>query len=68
MDDLPQPPAEQPPASEFLTVEDVAAMLSVSVRTVWRLAESGGIPAPKRFSRRIIRWNRKELMAALGLK
>ena len=32
--------------SEMLTVEDVAAMLSIGVRSVWRKAQDGRLPPP----------------------
>ena len=46
----------------LLTVKDVAAMLSVSQRQVWKLNASAKIPAPIRLARSV-RWDRAELEA-----
>ncbi len=43
-----QPEAFTPAAveSELLTVEEVAAMLSIGVRSVWRKSQDGRLPPP----------------------
>ncbi len=46
--------------SALLGVRDVAALLSVSPRTVRRLADAGKMPRPKRLGS-LVRWNRAEL-------
>jgi excisionase family DNA binding protein len=47
----------------LLTVQEVAEMLSISVRQTWRLASAGTIPAPVRLSGRIVRWRLADLAA-----
>ena len=47
------PEASAPP---FLAVEEIAALLQVSIRTVWRLRSEGRIPAPVKL-RGSVRWN-----------
>ena len=47
---------------ELLTVKDVASMLSVSQRQVWKLHASGKIPAPVRLGRSV-RWRAKDDIA-----
>lgn len=44
----------------LLTARELADMLNVSVRTVWRLRSSAAIPAPVRI-RGSVRWNRDEV-------
>lgn len=48
-------------AKEFLTVQDVARLFSVSTRTVWRWIANGRLPAPLRLSEATIRWRRDDL-------
>ncbi len=45
----------------FLTVNDVAKLLAVSTRTVWRLEKAGQIPKARRLGR-IPRWNQADLL------
>jgi predicted DNA-binding transcriptional regulator AlpA len=40
----------------LLTARQVADLLGVHVRSVWRLAQTGAIPAPIRLSERVVRW------------
>lgn len=49
------------PATIAFSVRKVAELLSISVRTVWRLVAQGEIPAPRRFGR-TVRWDREELL------
>lgn len=53
--------------TRLLRVRDVAAVMSVSVPTVWRLSKSGKIPAPKKISDNCTRWSGQELAASLGI-
>jgi excisionase family DNA binding protein len=46
---------------QLLTVKDVAAMLRVHTRTVWRMSASGDIPAPKKLGPRTVRWRMSDL-------
>jgi len=55
------PPATPPP--ELLTVHQVAKMLSMGVRTVWRLTELGKLPQPWRHGRKLVRWPRASIQA-----
>jgi predicted DNA-binding transcriptional regulator AlpA len=49
----------------LLTVKDVAEILSVGVRTVWRWAASDKIPRPIRLASKIRRWKASQLQAYL---
>jgi excisionase family DNA binding protein len=46
----------------LLTAEEVAAMLGVSERTLWRLLSAGKLPKPVRFGRNT-RWREAEVKA-----
>jgi excisionase family DNA binding protein len=46
--------------SLLLTAEEVAAMLGVSERTLWRLLSAGKVPTPVRFGRNT-RWRAGEV-------
>lgn len=46
---------------ELLDVWDVSEMLGCSRRTVWRLRDSGRMPAPVRVMR-AVRWNRRAIL------
>ena len=48
------------PEPELLDVRGVAAMLSCSERTVWRLSDGGKMPAAVRVGR-LVRWPRSAL-------
>jgi predicted DNA-binding transcriptional regulator AlpA len=68
--DAPREPAPAPvvapvPVSTpklWLTSGDVAKLLSMGVRTVWRLVAQGQLPQPERFTRKLVRWDRQELL------
>ena len=52
--------------SPLLTVREVAGILGIHVRTVWRLAAmtemgEGGFPRPVRIAKKTIRWRRADL-------
>lgn len=51
---------------ELLSVTDVANLLKVSRRSVWRWAQQGSLPAPVRIGRRAVRWRRKDILRAIG--
>ena len=40
----------------LLDVQQVAGILQLSQRTVWRLASSGDIPKPVKLGPRLVRW------------
>lgn len=50
----------------LLTARQVADLIGVDVRTVWRMAQTGGIPAPIRLSQRVVRWRLADLDAHLA--
>jgi len=49
----------------LLTVKDVAEILSIGVRTVWRWRALGKIPSPVRLTRQTLRWKASQLQAYL---
>jgi predicted DNA-binding transcriptional regulator AlpA len=51
------------PGQPLLTVDDVAALLQVSRRTVFRLRARGLLPVPVEISTNIIRWRAEDLRA-----
>ena len=51
-----------PPAQALLTIDDVAALLQCSARTISRLVERGRIPRPCRFGA-LLRWPRPQVEA-----
>ena len=50
-------------ACQLLTVKDVAAILKVHPRTVWRMSAMGEIPAPLTLAPKTIRWRLKDIEA-----
>jgi excisionase family DNA binding protein len=46
----------------WLRPVEAAYLLSVGVRTLWRLTAKGKIPAPVRFSRKLVRFDRAALI------
>lgn len=51
---------KQLPEAELLTAEQVADMLGVSTRTIWRRVSSGEIPEPMRIGG-LTKWRRSEI-------
>ena len=49
----------------MLTVDDLAGILSVGRRTIWRWATEGRIPNPIKISERCIRWKASEIQEYL---
>lgn len=49
----------------LLTVNEVAHMLTISKREVWRRADSGELPRPLRLGPRTRRWPRDEIEAVI---
>jgi excisionase family DNA binding protein len=49
----------------LLTVREVAELLKVSRRTVWRWVALGRMPGPVRYSRTCVRWKASVLQAYL---
>ena len=54
-------------ASQHLTAREVARLLRVSVRTVWRWVRQGRLPLPVRFTRNSPRWPYRLLAKSLRL-
>jgi predicted DNA-binding transcriptional regulator AlpA len=46
---------------DFVTARDVAELLCVSPRTVWRWSATGRLPAPVRVGARCTRWRVSDL-------
>lgn len=46
---------------KLLTVQEVADLFSISVREVWRRADSGQLPKPLRLGEKLRRWVREEI-------
>lgn len=44
-----------------VNVREVAELLGVCVRSVWRMSQKGQIPAPIRLGDRIVRWRLSDL-------
>ena len=53
---------EQVPAALAVNAKQAAAMLNISVRQLWRLNSTGGLPRPIRLGH-CVRWRRAELEA-----
>ncbi len=53
-------------ACQLLTVRDVAAVLKIHPRTVWRMSATGEIPAPLALAPKTIRWRLKDIEAHLA--
>lgn len=49
-----------------LDVRQVAELLGVHPRTIWRLVSSGDLPAPNRIGPKIVRWRLADLEAHLA--
>lgn len=50
---------------KLLTVKDVADLLAISTREVWRRADSGQLPKPLRLGGKLRRWLREEVEAVI---
>lgn len=57
--------AESRPDLQLLKAADVARLLRVSVRQVWRLVASGALPEPVKLAARTVRWREADLAAWL---
>lgn len=47
--------------TQLLKVQDVASLLAISVREVWRRSDSGQLPKPLHLGGKIRRWLREEI-------
>lgn len=52
----------------MVSVREVAELLGVNARTVWRMAQRGEIPAPIRLGERVVRWRLSDLREHLDRK
>jgi len=59
------PPADSAQTPVLLTVDEVAAILKCSPRTVYRLADAGRIPPPYRLGG-LVRWRADIVKAWIG--
>ena len=50
-------------ACQLLTVRDVAAVLKVHPRTIWRMSATGEFPTPLTLAPKTIRWRLKDIEA-----
>lgn len=51
-----------------INVHEVAELLGVCVRSVWRMSQNGQIPAPIRLGDRVVRWRLSDLREHLDRK
>jgi predicted DNA-binding transcriptional regulator AlpA len=54
------------PRAAHIRDKVVAALLSCSVPTVWRMAKDGRLPRPRKLSERVTAWNVGELRDVLS--
>ena len=47
--------------SALIDARELAAMLAISVPTVWRMRESGRLPEPLRLTAQCVRWRRADI-------
>lgn len=52
--------------SELMRVADVARLLSLSVRSVWRMDKAGKLPASVTIGIASKRWRKSEILAWIG--
>lgn len=45
----------------MLTADAVADLLSISLRTVWRMVRNGELPQPVRYNRKLVRWKSEDI-------
>lgn len=60
--------ANAAPPSAMLDVRVLAALLMVSVPTVWRMRESQRLPEPIRLTAQTVRWRRRTGNPATGIE
>lgn len=52
----------------LLNVRQVADLLGVHSRSIWRMVQTRSIPAPIRLTERVVRWRLSDLREHLGDK
>ena len=55
-------------SAALLTVRQIAGLLQVHPRTVWRMAAAGEIPKPISIGRKTIRWRASEIAQFLATR
>jgi excisionase family DNA binding protein len=45
----------------LLSSGQVARLLGVSLRTLWRMVKAGTLPSPVRYNRKLVRWKAAEV-------
>lgn len=53
---------EPPVGALLITADELATLLGLSARTVWRMHSAGRLPAPVKLGR-AVRWRQKEIDA-----
>lgn len=54
------------PPEELLTVDQVAAMLNINKRQLWKMEKAEVIPAPIRWNKKLIRWKLSDIKAYIA--
>jgi predicted DNA-binding transcriptional regulator AlpA len=54
-----------PTKDRYLNKTDIAKLLNCSQQTVMRMAKSGELPKPVRFSHKMVRWRESDIAVAL---
>jgi len=54
-----------PTELQLLSVRDVARLLQVHPRSIWRLAAAGVLPAPVRLGPKLVRWRAADISRAI---
>jgi excisionase family DNA binding protein len=52
---------------KYITPEQAAYLLGIGLRSLWRLSARGELPPPARFSRKLVRFNRRDLFRFMQL-
>lgn len=59
------PKVELDSSLKLLKAEDVATLLGISMRSLWRFRSTGVIPAPIRIGERTLRWRAQDIQEYL---
>lgn len=59
---------DERPSEGLLTPRQVAELLRVTDRTLWRMAKQDGFPPPIRFSRKLIRWKASDMQSFIDAR
>jgi predicted DNA-binding transcriptional regulator AlpA len=61
----PKPGPAVEPVLDLMSAAAVARRLAITTRTLYRLVEAGLVPAPIRFSRKLVRWRAADIERCL---